>query len=94
MRAKKQYACTSCRKLPLAKDEIGASKKLLGINTQGLYCIGCLAAYLEVTPEDIEDKIQMFKEDGCELFKQLYAIRSFLYTSKQGVDEKRYLRQI
>lgn len=69
MRAKKQYACTSCRKLPLAIDEIGASKKLLGINTQELYCIGCLAAYLEVTPEDIEDKIQMFKEDGCELFK-------------------------
>lgn len=28
-----------------------------------------LAAYLEVTPEDIQDKIQMFKEDGCELFK-------------------------
>ncbi len=25
--------------------------------------------YLEVTPEDIQDKIQMFKEDGCELFK-------------------------
>lgn len=25
--------------------------------------------YLEVTPEDIFDKIQMFKEDGCTLFK-------------------------
>ena len=69
MKAKKQYECTSCRKTPLTKDEIGASKKLLGIDTAELYCIDCLAAYLEVTPEDIQDKIQMFKEDGCELFK-------------------------
>lgn len=69
MKAKKLYECTSCRKVPLTKDEIGASKKLLGIDTAELYCIDCLAAYLEVTAEDIEDKIQMFKEDGCELFK-------------------------
>ena len=69
MKAKKQYECTSCRKMPLAKDEIGASKKLLGVDTPELYCINCLAAYLEVTPEDIQDKIQMFKADGCELFK-------------------------
>lgn len=69
MKAKKQYECTSCRKIPLTRDEVGASKKLLGIDTSELYCIDCLAAYLEVTPEDIQDKIQMFKEDGCELFK-------------------------
>ena len=69
MKAKKQYDCTSCRKMPLTKDEVGASKKFLGIDTLELYCIDCLAAYLEVTLEDIEDKIQMFKEDGCELFK-------------------------
>ena len=69
MKASKRCECTSCRKIPLTKDEIGASKKLLGIDTQELYCLDCLAAYLEVTPEDIQDKIQMFKEDGCELFK-------------------------
>ena len=69
MRIKKEAACTSCRKHPLTKDEIGASKKLLGTETTELYCIECLAAYLEVTPEDIEEKIRMFKEDGCELFK-------------------------
>ncbi len=69
MRVKKQQECTSCRKAPLTKDEIGASKKLLGVDTPELYCIDCLAAYLEVTPEDIKDKIRMFKEDGCELFK-------------------------
>ena len=69
MKTKKQYECSSCRKMPLTKDEIGASKKLLGLDTPELYCIDCLAAYLEATPEDIQDKIQMFKEDGCELFK-------------------------
>lgn len=69
MRSKKNYSCSSCRKTPLSKDEVGASKKLLGLDTDQFYCIDCLAAYLEVTPEDIQDKIQMFKEDGCELFK-------------------------
>lgn len=69
MKARKVHACTSCRKIPLTKDEIGASKKLLGVDTNQLYCIDCLSAYLEVTPEDILEKIQMFKEDGCELFK-------------------------
>ncbi len=69
MRSKKEYICISCRKTPLTKDEVGASKKLLGIDTDRQYCIDCLAAYLEVTSEDIQDKIQMFKEDGCELFK-------------------------
>lgn len=66
---KRDYECTSCWKTPLSKDEIGASKKLLGTNTKEIYCIDCLAAYLEVMPEDIQDKIQMFKEDGCTLFK-------------------------
>lgn len=69
MLSKKEFSCTSCWKNPLTKDEIGASKKLLGTDTKELYCIDCLAAYLEVSPEDIQDKIQMFKEDGCELFK-------------------------
>lgn len=69
MRQNKIYECSSCWKSPLTKDEVGASKKLLGSYTEQLYCIDCLAAYLEVTPEDIKDKIQMFKEDGCELFK-------------------------
>ena len=69
MKFRPEFSCTSCRKTPLTKDEVGASKKLLGIDTNELYCIDCLSSYLEVTPEDIRDKIQMFKEDGCELFK-------------------------
>lgn len=69
MKQSKDFECTSCRKRPLSKDEIGISKKMLGVQTMELYCIDCLAAYLEATPEDIMDKIQMFKEDGCVLFR-------------------------
>lgn len=64
-----RIACSSCGKYPLKKDEVGASKKLLGMDTNQCYCINCLAAYLEVTPEDIQNKIQMFKEEGCTLFQ-------------------------
>ena len=39
MKAKKQYECTSCRKMPLAKDEIGASKKLLGVESYTVYTV-------------------------------------------------------
>ena len=64
MRSKKSYSCSSCRKYPLTKDEVGASKKLLGLDTDQLYCIDCLAAYLEVTPEDILDKIQTTQQQA------------------------------
>ena len=66
---KKNSECASCRKYPLSKDEVGACIKLLGKDIREYYCIECLAAYLEVTHEDVKDKIEMFKEDGCELFK-------------------------
>lgn len=65
----KSVCCSSCYKIPLTKNEIGASKKLLGTDVEQYYCIDCLSAYLEVTPEEIEDKIQMFKEEGCTLFQ-------------------------
>ena len=65
---KSVVSCSSCRKSPLTKDEVGANKKLLGTDIQQYYCIDCLSAYLEVSREEIEDKIQMFKEEGCTLF--------------------------
>lgn len=68
MRKKQNIMCCSCFKGSLSKDEIGANKKLIGIDTEQFYCLDCLAAYLEVSNEEIEDKIQMFKEDGCTLF--------------------------
>lgn len=57
------------RKTGLVRNEIGINKKLLGEDIEKFYCLDCLAEYLEVTPQDILDKIEEFKEDGCKLFE-------------------------
>ncbi len=62
-------ACASCGKPALSKNEIGINKKLLGDETRAFYCMDCLAEYLEVTVQDILDKIEEFKEQGCRLFE-------------------------
>ncbi len=64
-----KQACVSCGKDPLQKNEIGINKKLLGEKTKAFYCLDCLADYLGVTVQDIEDKIEEFKEQGCKLFE-------------------------
>lgn len=64
----KKINCISCGKLNLDKDTIGINKKLLGKALVNFYCMKCLADYLEVTVEELEDKIEEFKEQGCKLF--------------------------
>ena len=65
----KKQTCAACGKNPLQKDEIGINQKLLGEKTTVYYCMGCLAEYLGVGVQDIEDKIEEFKEQGCKLFE-------------------------
>lgn len=60
--------CISCGKEPLTKDEIGINKKLLDEQIECFYCMDCLADYLEVDSQDLLDKIEEFKEEGCKLF--------------------------
>lgn len=60
--------CIACGKGPLSKDEIGINKKLLGEQVENFYCMDCLADYLEVETQDLLDKIEEFKEEGCKLF--------------------------
>lgn len=64
-----KHSCAACGKRPLEKDEVGINKKLLGEATMAFYCMDCLADYLGVTVQDIEDKIDEFKEQGCKLFE-------------------------
>ena len=52
----------------MTKNEIGINIKLLGEKTEAYYCMDCLADYLEVSIQDILDKIEEFKEEGCKLF--------------------------
>ncbi len=61
--------CYVCGKRDLSKDEVGITKKLMGKNTKELYCLPCLAETLEVSVEELEDKIEEFKNEGCTLFK-------------------------
>ena len=61
--------CLACRKTPLDKDTIGINKKMLGTDVKAFYCMDCLADYLGCTIEELLDKIEEFKDEGCTLFK-------------------------
>lgn len=69
MRKKQNITCASCGKEALEKNEIGINMKLLGEQTTAFYCLDCLADYLGVTVQDILDKIEEFKDQGCKLFE-------------------------
>lgn len=61
--------CVACGKKHLDKDTIGINKKMLGTKIQTFYCMNCLADYLDCTVEDLLEKIEEFKDEGCTLFK-------------------------
>lgn len=63
------HTCRKCKK-DLTLDEIAATKKLINRGTTVFYCTDCLAEAFGVKREDIEKKIQYFKEIGCTLFIQ------------------------
>lgn len=65
----KNIICVSCGKKNLTRDEMGINIKLLGEQIESYYCLDCLAEYLDVTTQDILDKIEEFKEEGCKLFE-------------------------
>ena len=60
--------CVMCDKHDLEKDTIGINKKLLGTDITNFYCMDCLSNYLDCTIEELLDKIEEFKEEGCTLF--------------------------
>ena len=57
MKVVKKTNCISCGKTDLSKDEKGINIKLLGDNIENFYCLECLANVLEVSVQDILDKI-------------------------------------
>lgn len=61
--------CYVCGKSPLSKDEVGITRKLINKNAKELFCLSCLAEHLEVTEEELLDKIEEFKDEGCILFQ-------------------------
>lgn len=65
----KKISCVACALENLTKNTIGINKKLLGTEIENYYCLDCLADYLDVTVEELLEKIEEFKEEGCKLFK-------------------------
>lgn len=63
------YYCRKCHST-LIPDEIAMTKKLINRGTTIYYCTDCLAEAFDVKREDIEAKIQYFKEIGCTLFSR------------------------
>lgn len=61
--------CISCGKTGLDKDTVGINKKLISDKLTQFYCMDCLAEYCGVTIDELNDKIEEFKEQGCILFK-------------------------
>ena len=64
---RKNILCCDCKE-QLKKDEIALSKKLIDVDTEDLYCLNCLSEVIGCTVDDLKDKIQEFKEQGCTLF--------------------------
>ena len=84
--------CVICGKNDLEKDTIGINKKLLGIDITNFYCMDCLAEYLGCTVEELLDKIEEFKEEGCTLFCKSKRKQSAFKSIKGCVYEKIGLR--
>ena len=61
--------CIICRQNNLSKNTIGINKKLLGEDIENFYCMDCLSEYLGCTVEELLEKIEEFKEEGCKLFE-------------------------
>ncbi len=60
--------CFVCGKKNLDKNTIGINKKLLGEKITNYFCLDCLADYLGCSKEELLDKIEEFKTEGCKLF--------------------------
>lgn len=61
--------CIICGQKNLDKNTVGINKKLLGEDIENFHCMDCLAEYLGCTVEELLEKIEEFKEEGCKLFE-------------------------
>jgi len=63
----KSAKCTFCES-ELNKITVGLNKKFYGRKITKFLCLQCLAEHLDVTEEDLLDKVEDFKMQGCDLF--------------------------
>jgi hypothetical protein len=65
----KSVDCYICGKKNLTRNEIGLNKKLIGHDVKKHHCLSCLADYLEISVDELEERILIFKSSGCVLFE-------------------------
>lgn len=61
--------CVICGTPSLSKNIIGINIKLRGERVSDYFCLDCLAENLGCEVQDILDKIEEFKNEGCKLFE-------------------------
>jgi len=60
---------SSCRcGSSLQLDVLSLNRKLLGEQSKKLYCLTCMADIFECAVEDVVNKLDAFKREGCRLF--------------------------
>lgn len=59
--------CTHCS-CELSKDEIALNRKLIHRQIERMMCLACMAAYFDTTEEELKEKIETFRRQGCALF--------------------------
>ena len=63
-----EKVCKYCG-IKLKKDWIALNKKLISKDLKDFACLSCLADDFDCEIEDLEIKIEEFKEEGCTLFR-------------------------
>jgi hypothetical protein len=61
--------CRVCGKSPLLRNEIGLNKKFIHRKLEDFFCMSCLADYFEMSEDELKEKIEEFKCQGCTLFE-------------------------
>jgi hypothetical protein len=62
-----QFSSCHCGS-PLQLDTLSLNRKLLGEHSKKLYCLACMANLFECAVEDVVNKLDAFKREGCRLF--------------------------
>ena len=65
----KTKSCFVCGKENLTHNEVGLNKKLIGRNIKKFLCVQCLADHLDISTDDLLERVQEFKDGGCDLFE-------------------------
>lgn len=65
----KDEKCMRCA-VHLSSDEIGLYKKLINRGAERGLCIKCLSEELNVSTDELKERIEYFRSLGCTLFHQ------------------------